>query len=48
MRWTTESVAKEMLKENCILLSEYINCNTKLEYEYNGKKILCTMEKLDG
>ena len=37
IRWTTELVAAEMLKENCILKSEYINSYNKLEYEYNGK-----------
>ena len=37
IRWTTELVAAEMLKENCILKSKYINAYTKLEYEYNGK-----------
>ena len=38
IKWTTDLVAKEMLKENCILLSKYVNVDTKLEYEYQGKK----------
>ncbi|KAK8837991.1 hypothetical protein M9Y10_035935 [Tritrichomonas musculus] len=36
--FTKEFVANELAKEDCTLISDYINCTTPIEYLYNGKK----------
>ena len=38
IQWNTKLVAAEMLKENCILISEYKNADTPIEYEFEGKR----------
>lgn len=36
IRWNTELVRKEMQKENCTLLDEYVKAKSRIRYEYNG------------
>ena len=36
-KFDTKRVASELLKENCILISEYVNGQTPIQYKYNGK-----------
>ena len=37
INWTTELVAEEMLKDHCILTSEYKNNRTPIKYDFEGK-----------
>lgn len=37
-RWTTKTVADEMIKESCKLLDEYKNGSTRIRYEYQGNE----------
>lgn len=43
-KWTTEKVRELFANEGCILKSEYVNCKTRLVYEYNGNEFTTTLD----
>ena len=44
-KWTKEIIIEEWKKENCKLISDYIDTRSKFTYEYEGKQYTTTWNK---